>query len=208
MESESAQFYNKIKNELDQLHGKSDPESNNKRERKLNEFRKQFSIPFPIVNDLIQYVENSEWYHQYKTSKNGKDAAGRDKIPVYLLVIEHLKILTRGCSFNTLTLESRMSISSMQSFFHLFNKHFAQDYYQNTINYPTTVEKINETNGIYSLLGFPGCIGSTDCVHVDWNCCPASKRIDHVGMSGKPTISYEFTVNHHKDNGYHQVNCI
>lgn len=170
----------------------NDPSDNG---RKFEEFRKQFSIPFEIVQNLINYTDNSAWF---KSLKGKRDALGNKSIPTYLLILETLKLLTKGCHFSSLVIESTMSISSIQVFFHLFCYHFSIDNYDNYITYPKTPEEISQTEGIYRLVGLPGCIGSTDCVHIGWNVAPASCSQEYKGASGKPTISYEFSVDHHK----------
>ena len=43
-------------------------------------------------------------------------------------------------------------------------------------------------------MGFPGCIGSTDCVHIRLECCAFGSRVLHKGTEGYPTLSYEVTA--------------
>ena len=50
----------------------------------------------------------------------------------------------------------------------------------------------------YRRIGLPGCAGSTDCVHIGWDRCPAELRSVCVGKEGFPTVSYEVTVDHNK----------
>ena len=44
----------------------------------------------------------------------------------------------------------------------------------------------------------PGCVGSTDCVHIWWERCHASERSNHKGKEDYATLSYEVTVDHRK----------
>jgi hypothetical protein len=60
------------------------------------------------------------------------------------------------------------------------------------------IEDLN-VNGIeYSLAGFPGCVGSIDCVHIRlWNCAANLKQV----ASGKekfPSRAFEVMVNHRR----------
>ena len=48
----------------------------------------------------------------------------------------------------------------------------------------------------YELLGFPGCCGSTDCVHVPWNACPQGERHLFYSRYGYPSVAYSVTVDH------------
>ena len=61
-----------------------------------------------------------------------------------------------------------------------------------------TPEEIAISTNIYERLGLPGCVGSTDCVHVRWERCPAGIRSNHKGKEGYATLSYEVTVDHQK----------
>ena len=45
-------------------------------------------------------------------------------------------------------------------------------------------------------MGFPGCVGSTDCVHFYWDRCPHSVRHLHQGKEGKPTVAYSLVADH------------
>ena len=48
----------------------------------------------------------------------------------------------------------------------------------------------------YASMGFPGCVGSTDCVHFFWDRCPHNVRFLHSGKEGKPTVAYSMIVDH------------
>ena len=56
--------------------------------------------------------------------------------------------------------------------------------------------EISRTLSVYDRLGFPGCIGSKDCVHIRWERCPVGDRFLHKGKEGYPTLAYEVTVDH------------
>ena len=49
---------------------------------------------------------------------------------------------------------------------------------------------------MYTRLGLPGCIGSTDCVHIRLKRCSSGDSVQHKGKEGYPTLFYEVTVNH------------
>jgi hypothetical protein len=51
---------------------------------------------------------------------------------------------------------------------------------------------------VYEKMGLPGCIGSTDCVHLQWDRCPLSLTNLCKGKEGYPTLSYSCTVDHHR----------
>jgi hypothetical protein len=48
------------------------------------------------------------------------------------------------------------------------------------------------------MLGIPGCIGSTDGVHVGWANCPYQWRHIFTGKEKAPTLAFNVTCNHHR----------
>lgn len=51
---------------------------------------------------------------------------------------------------------------------------------------------------MYARMGLPGCIGSTDCVHLKWDRCPIGITNLCKGKEGYPSLSYSCTVDHHR----------
>jgi hypothetical protein len=44
--------------------------------------------------------------------------------------------------------------------------------------------------------GFPGCIGSIDCMHWEWKNCPSAWKGMFQGKAGVPTVVLEAIANH------------
>ena len=45
-------------------------------------------------------------------------------------------------------------------------------------------------------MGLPGCIGSTDCVHVKWDRCPTKLTNLCKGKEGYPTLVFSCMVDY------------
>ncbi len=58
------------------------------------------------------------------------------------------------------------------------------------LRYPTK-EDIDRLLDEGNDAGFPGCIGSIDCMHWNWKNCPSSWKGMFQGKSGKPTVILE-----------------
>eukprot|EP00961_Rhodomonas_salina_P045403 609860-Rhodomonas_salina.1 len=68
--------------------------------------------------------------------------------------------------------------------------------YDRWIHVPEIDLQIQAVLGLYASHGFPGCIGSVDCVHVPWDRCQAWLRSLYCGKEGFPMISYKVVVSH------------
>eukprot|EP00961_Rhodomonas_salina_P033786 454541-Rhodomonas_salina.1 len=59
---------------------------------------------------------------------------------------------------------------------------------------PGSAAEVAKVEAVYRHMGFPGCVGSIDCVHVAWEGCPAVLHNQYKGGEGYPSIAYEVTV--------------
>jgi hypothetical protein len=91
-----------------------------------------------------------------------------------------------------------MGEPAMRQFFHAFLEKFVAEEMNKWILYPKNVEEAAPIEAVFTTLGFPGCVGSTDCTHVAWEKCPASLQSACSGKVGYPTIGYEVTVDNHR----------
>lgn len=72
------------------------------------------------------------------------------------------------------------------------------DSYYSTYIYRPEGEKLEKMMDVYSRMSLPGCIGSTDCVHLKWDRCPINLRNLCKGKEGYHSLSYSCTVDHHR----------
>ena len=73
--------------------------------------------------------------------------------------------------------------------FHTFCENFVGEFYSTYVNRPTG-EKLHKVMKVFELMGLPGCIGSTDCVHLKWDRCPVGLAQLCSGKEGYPTLAY------------------
>lgn len=155
-------------------------------------FRRRFRVPFPVYLEILRMTRESNWFSE------GRDAIGILSAPLELKVLSVLRVLGRGYCFDGVEELCFISAEVLRQFFHKFCALFAAKYFPIYCSPPTTAEEIKHTTGVYARMGLPGCIGSTDCVHIRWERCPAGSRSLHKGKEGYPTLSYEVTVDHSK----------
>ena len=153
-------------------------------------FRTRFRVPFPLYERLVEMTRANGWFSE----KN--DAAGQKCAPLELKILGVLRVLGRGYCFDGIEELSYISAEVNRVFFHSWCNYFSHKYFSIYCNPPETPEEISKTLAVYERLGFPGCIGSTDCVHIKWERCSAGDRILHKGKEGFPTLSYEVTCDH------------
>lgn len=153
-------------------------------------FRRRFRVPFPLFQRIVEMTREKNWFSE------GKDCIGRLAAPLELKILGVLRVLGRGYCFDGIEELNFISAEVNRVFFHKWCDLFSKAYFATYCNVPSTEQEIERTLGVYNRLGFPGCIGSTDCVHIRWECCAAGDRFNHKGKEGYPTLSYEVTVDH------------
>ena len=124
------------------------------------------------------------------------DAVGNACAPLELKILGVLRVLSRGYCFDRIDELYYISAEINRVFFHTWCNRFPKKYFSTYCNPPETPEEIAKTMAVYDRLGFPGCIGSTDCVHIKWERCSAVDRVEHRGKEGFPTLSHEHTCDH------------
>ena len=159
------------------------------REGKL--FRRRFRVSYPIYEEIVRIVRDRKWFNEF-------DGIGQPSAPLELKILGVLRILGRGMCFDGISELTNIGEEAIRVFFHRFNEKFAEELFPVYCNPPETEEDISGVMEVYRRLGLPGCIGSTGCVHIRWDSCPAEEKTTHKGKEGFCTLSYEVTVSHNK----------
>ena len=153
-------------------------------------FRRRFRIPYPMFEQIVQLVRKKKWFSEKP------DVTGRVGAPLELKILGVLRVLGRGYCFDGIEELSFISAEVNRIFFHKFCTIFSLHLWDKFCSPPKTDAEIERTMGIYKRVGLPGAIGSTDCVHIRWERCPAGDRFHHKGKEGFTTLSYELTCDH------------
>jgi hypothetical protein len=156
-------------------------------------FRQRFRVPHDLFLDLISEVERAPFWK----AKNQTDCTRkRPRIPACILVAASLRHLGKGHDFgDSLTWDTRVSVSTLTNFHHDFCAHLASSaIFDRHVRVPQSDEEIKHAQDMYRILGMPGCVGSVDVVHIPWERCPTSERSFFTGKSGFPTIAFNVTV--------------
>ena len=171
----------------------ANPRSQNPADKKGGQlFRRRFRVPFPVFLEMVKCTRENNWFSE------GEDAVGIKAAPLELKILAVLFVLGRGYCFDGVEKLCFISAEVLRVLFHKFCDLYSRKYFPVYCSPPTSEEDIAHTTGVYARLGLPGCNGSTYCVHIRWERCPAGVRSYHKGKEGYPTLSYEVTVDHTK----------
>jgi hypothetical protein len=158
------------------------------------EFRRDFRVPFSVFH----YI-----YEQAKVAKKEdgsflwpeQDSLGLATHPLSLKILAWLYILGRGVPFRSCEDTTGIDEDSIRVFFHAFNSWMVVRFFEEWVR-ETYVEQLDKIVEAYEKLGHPGAGGSTDVVHIPWDCCPYEYRVMNKGKEGFPTRAFEVTVSH------------
>ena len=138
-------------------------------------FRRRFRVPYPIYLQIVDTNRASGLFTE------SPDAAGNPAAPLELKILSVLRVLGRGYCFDGVEELTCISAEVLRLFFKKFCEYFARENFARYCNLPSTPEGIANYLEIFGRLGLPGCIGSTDCVHIRWERCHANQRSNHKG---------------------------
>jgi len=163
--------------------------------REHKEFVKEFRVPYQLFRHILQECRLQQWAKP--PSSPSKKRRGRPPCPLEYKVLSCLYRLGSGCLNRTTARMFNMCPSSTDVFFKNFTAWYAQ-YYDTECRAPATLDEIRDVEKVYAKMGFPGCVGSVDGVHVSWSKCPAGLLTRHKGAKGHPTRSFNVTVDHRR----------
>lgn len=155
-------------------------------------FRNRFTVPYQLFTQLLAMA--TEWFPQSLV-----DSYGREVTPISLKLLGTLRILGKGCSWDLLYELSGVSAEVHRRWTLAFIAKFALEMYPIYVHGPRDSSEMESVTGLYAASGFPGCIGSTDCVHIRWERCPSVwSSAYRNGKHSYASIAYEMTVTHSK----------
>ena len=155
-------------------------------------FRTRFRVPYSLFHQLVSLCTTGSLSTFFQHKKC--DATGRSSIPIELKLLGVLRVLGRASCFDSVAELTNSEKEAHRVFFHKFIKVFVDNLFHHYVSPPTSDEAITQTMRHYDRVGFTGCIGSVDCVHIPWNRCPAQQLNMYTGKEGYPTIAYRYSL--------------
>lgn len=153
-------------------------------------FRRRFRLPFRLFQHLVEACKAGEVF--------GGDfnAANEASVPVEIKVLGALRTLGRGTLHDDVAEMTGASLELHRQAFVKFISFIAKDFREEWIRVPEG-EDLEKVMKEYTLMGFPGAIGSMDATHVHWNRCPSGAKNMHNGKEGYPSRVFNVAVTHH-----------
>lgn len=135
------------------------------------QFRRRFRVPMGLYRVLETELPAVE-----PRLLQGTNCAGRVGHPTFAKILNSLRRLGNGVSFQDLDDQSRMSVESQREAFTHFLGAVRTRFGRQFLNRRPSVSDLRAVQDRYSARGFPGCIGCVDCMKVRWKNCPRSLK--------------------------------
>jgi hypothetical protein len=153
-------------------------------------FKKFFKQPIGLFNEIATKVVAHDDYFRQK-----KDAAGKLGLTPLQKICSALRQLTSGVSSAEHDDKYRMGASTGLEAMKRYCRAIIAIYSADALRHPN-VDDINRLLDEGCAAGFPGCIGSIDCMHWEWKNCPSAWKGMFQGKSGVPTVVLEAIADH------------
>ena len=160
--------------------------------RVQREFRRKYRVPWSVFKALLHKCR-----YEWGLDASSVNRARANCAPLELKLLCALRMLGRGSSAEDDIDHTDISVTEIRKWFHRFTKAMRQNMVELWCSEPKTPDEIAAVVSEYERLGFPGCIGSCDVVHIAWDRCPAKLRSFYKGGNqGYPTLGFEVTATH------------
>ncbi|XP_013654007.2 uncharacterized protein LOC106358746 [Brassica napus] len=148
-------------------------------------FRRRFRMHKPLFLRIVDALRNEvPYFHQRR------NAHGRYGLSTLQKCTAAIRMLAYGQSGDTydeyLRLGESTALLCLDNFTNAIIQLFGHEYLRRP-----TADDLQRLLDIGELRGFPGMVGSIDCMHWEWKNCPTAWRGQYTRGSGKPTIILE-----------------
>ncbi|XP_022552506.2 putative nuclease HARBI1 [Brassica napus] len=148
-------------------------------------FRRRFRMNKPLFLRIVERLSSEVPYFQQT-----RDAAGRYGLSPLQKCTAAIRMLAYGQSGDTYDEYLRLGDSTSRLCLANFTDAIIQLFGDEYLRRPTP-EDLQRLLDVGEVRGFPGMIGSIDCMHWEWKNCPTAWKGQFTRGSGKPTIVLE-----------------
>ena len=164
----------------------------NEYSKKGKRFWRRFRVPCCIFEEICTSLRDEGYY------LDGKCQSGLPKVEVELLVLDSLRLLGSGCTYDLAEECTNVAQGTIRLFFQNTFCKWGRALSRDLVKLPETEEQLRHVVGLYERIGLPGCVGSVDCVHLVWDKCPAGYLSQCKGKEKHATLAFQAVVLHTK----------
>ncbi|CAN6574891.1 unnamed protein product [Malus baccata var. baccata] len=150
-----------------------------------HDFRRRFRMRRELFEGILNAVVNHDHYFARKI-----DAVGQQSLSPHQKLTSAFRMLANGCSANSTDEYCRLAESTAIENLKRFCQAIQAIYGATYLRKPTR-EDLKRLLRKADKRGFPGMIGSLDCMHWEWKNCPTGWAGQFKGRHNKPTIVLE-----------------
>jgi hypothetical protein len=148
-------------------------------------FRRRFRMGKPLFMKIAEAVQDFDEYFTLR-----RDALGKSGIRPLVKITAALRMLAYGgaadCNDKYLQLSESTSLQCMDKFCNAIVAIYSAEY----LRHPTTAD-LEQLLTDGAKRGFPGMLGSLDCMHWEWKNCPSGWAGQFQGKEKRPTVILE-----------------
>ena len=148
-------------------------------------FKRFFKIPIGLFDEIVLKVVSHDDYFRQKPDASGK--LGLSSLQKTCCAVRQL---TSGVSPAEYDDKYRMSETTGMECLKRYCNAISAVYADEALRSPTVAD-INRLLDEGRAAGFPGCIGSIDCMHWQWKNCPSAWKGTFQGKERTPTLVLE-----------------
>ncbi|XP_020887609.1 uncharacterized protein LOC110230057 [Arabidopsis lyrata subsp. lyrata] len=149
-----------------------------------NLFRRRFRMNKPLFMRVVDRLSTIPFFQQKR------DATGKNDLSTLQKCKAAIRMFAYGLAADVVDEYMRIgettSMKCMEHFVDGIIYCFGDEYLRQPI-----AEDLQRLLVIGEIRGFPGMMGSIDCMHWEWKNCPTSWKGQYTRASGKPTIVLE-----------------
>lgn len=149
------------------------------------DFRRRFRMRRELFIRLCERITDHDVFFQ-----QNRDCTGKEGIHPYMKIIAAMRVLSYGCSADSLDENLEISETVILKCVKRFCKAVIEVFGEEYLRAPTEedIETLLEEN---AARGFPGMVGSIDCMKWSWKNCPTAWRGAFQGKDGSAQVVLE-----------------
>ncbi|XP_048606830.1 uncharacterized protein LOC125583616 [Brassica napus] len=150
-----------------------------------NLFRRRFRMNKPLFMHIVERLSNEVQFFRQK-----KDGLGRLGLSALQKCTAAIRVLVYGTAADAVDEYLRLGETTTRACVETFVEGIINLFGDEYLRRPTPAD-LQRLLDIREHRGFPGMIGSIDCMHWEWKNCPTAWKEQYSRGSGKPTIVLE-----------------